>query len=210
MTLPFAYIRTPADAYEASKGYGSLNDASLYDENELLRLLGGLWYEMAHRAAYRFVRRSGVAAPGAGLPWAPATDSHGLIVRVEASDGTKIEVVPVDDREAAFDPRVYRIGDLLYSVNGDPNPATDTIYVFAPVIPNAPVDWSEAFSLDIPYQSRMIFGAKVAWQLAIKDGRTAEAAEIDKEVTRLMDLWVAEGERFRAMVDSGTYPPSLP
>lgn len=149
-----------------------------------------LLYAMAARVnpAFFGAEKSGLtyASPG----WARPEDAE-LVWRIEKADGTRVLVVPFDDRQIdTYQPAVYRFGQIYRPAHTDPS-SQDTLTFFyskRPADPpdlDTPVDalWTEQFN-ELPI-------LEVAIYLALKDGRTEEAEELKPERDRWLQLFLA-------------------
>jgi len=151
---------------------------------------------------------------GTGTTWLRPVDAH-VVTRVEANGatgtgadrvitvvGTEINVVPFNDRDIEFVPRIYRYGGLYYSEGGATNPSPsangDTLKFYyskrhpdfntalAPSANTLDATWNDALN-GLPI-------AELARYLCIKAGRggTPEAAGLDEEIKGWDALFMAE------------------
>ena len=88
----------------------------------------------------------------------------------------------VDDQEAAFDPRVYRLTDAVYTVDNNPNPASDALVFIHSTVPATLSATGNSLQGSWPEWWTRILELEVALFLAIKDGRQNEAQMVKIEL----------------------------
>ena len=171
---------TVQNVIDGGVAYSTLNDTTLAVDSELIGVIDRAQKELMARHSSRFITKTTVSAPGAGTAWtAPVTSK---IHRIEKADGTKVHVVDVDDQEAAFDPRVYRLTDAVYTVGSNPNPASEALVFIHATVPATLSATGSNLQGSWPEWWTRILELEVALFLAVKDGRASEAQLIQVEL----------------------------
>ena len=171
---------TVQNVIDGGVAYSTLNDTTLAIDSELIGVVDRAQKELMARHSSRFITKTTVSAPGAGTAWtAPATSK---IHRIEKADGTKVHVVDVDDQEAAFDPRVYRLTDAVYTVGTNQNPASEALVFIHATVPATLSATGNNLQGSWPEWWTRILELEVALFLAIKDGRSSEAQMVQAEL----------------------------
>jgi hypothetical protein len=133
---------------------------------------------------------------GVGGAFAIPTDAE-MVLRIEEADGTEVNIVPFEDRTNDLAPRVYQFGSSYYTVGaaGDPGD-TDTLTFFfskrhpdlnptlaaAHATNNLDASWPQSFNdLIVLHLSKY---------LAVKDSRSEEVPQLEKEETALLQVFV--------------------
>ena len=132
-------MSTVQNIIDGALGWSTLNDQDvLASDTELINLIDLLQKRYMSRGAALnpayFAEKSTVTAPGSGNPWQAPADAS-IVFRVEKSDGSKVHVVPVDDRDAEYAPAIYHVGQAYYAVTAtNPNPTSDSLIFYLSLI----------------------------------------------------------------------------
>lgn len=181
----------PREYLEAAYAKSTKNqpDELATEDTELLkvfiRAMRGL-YSAAARVNPTFFAESASVAQAADSYPRPATAES--VWRLEMPDGTKVNVVPFDDRSAASAPSVYRFGQAYHPVAGI---ASEDLTAFYAIRPLAPADLDTAIDPTWPESYDELLVGELALYLALKDGREEELAGLRADRDRWLSLFFA-------------------
>jgi hypothetical protein len=119
------------------------------------------------------------AVAGVGGVWVRPADAES-VYWIETADGDPVTVVPIEDRDAdGIEPRLYREGAAYHTVGGAADPAaTDTLTFRYSRRLEDPATIDTALEAGWPTAYDPLIIEEVAVYLAVKDGRSQEAAEL--------------------------------
>ena len=168
------------DAFIATVSADETNElVPLVDQKQKALFLRGA-------ATQFFGKKAAVAA--ASNKWTMPTDSVGLPYRIEEADETEVNIVPVNDREAEFAPRVYIVGNEIFTVNavGDPDETSDALTVFYNRSPTTLTATSDSLDSELHTGHEQILEVAVAITLARRARLLEELASFQAELVEAM------------------------
>jgi len=199
-------MATVQEIIDNGRKRSALNDANLTDDTALIELIGSVLQEIFIRAPWLRMTKVVVSAPGASQPWNIYSSASHPAARVEKADGTRVNVVAVQEPDAAFDPRLYRVGNSYYAPGTDPDPASDALIFFHPDVPTFPTATSDTIDTDLPQAWERLLEIKVAKWYAARDGRLEEAQMLEGEWIALLGVYDLVAEDFRGGADEKDHP----
>lgn len=195
---------TGAEIQVQAKAYGTMNDNSLIDDAECVNVINEAVAERVGASPHLFAVKTTISAPGAATPYDLEAEDVPEAFRVEKTDGTKVNVVSIDQPDAAWDPRLQRVGQLYYAIGSDPDPSSDDLVFYHGDEPDLLADINETVWSRWRERWRRILELEVAIMLAIKDGRDATGmlALLEKADAR----FAAEAARAQKAFDQTSFP----
>lgn len=126
------------------------------------------------------------SAPG----WARPSDAE-MIIKVENnSSGAEINVVPFEDKQADFAPRVYELGQVYRTVGLTDDPTTgDTLKFYYAKRPDSLTVASSTIDALWPEQFNDLLVLHIAKYLATKDARPEDVALLAAEEAALLETF---------------------
>ena len=191
----------------------TLNDPEvLVDEPEIVDIVQRRVQELYIAAGIRYPMFFGkVVSPisGANGVWTLPADVLNLS-RVEDSNGTEIHVVSIEDMDAEIPPRLIRVGWTLRRPTGDTVPQDGAVLRLYCAPKHPDLDPSAALNaagntLDASWRDEHddILIDDIAFHLASRDGREAEANRLAAEIEARMNTFLAHLDALKAQeVDS--------
>lgn len=191
-----AVTTTPRDILLGAYGKSKKNQPQQIatEETELLnvviRALRGIYAIASLVNPAHYAGKNTVT--GAGGAWL-LPDGVTSIWRLEKTDGSDVDLVPVEERTSALGAAVIYYGRQYWPANAgtpDPDPAADSLVIYASSHPADPADldstldplWDEDFN--------ELLELEVAVYLAIKDGRDEEIGPLRDERDRWAGLFL--------------------
>lgn len=192
---------TAKDLIQRAFGKSTKNDPDkLALRKEMVRVLSdyirALYVEVAE-VDEEFFPTSGDVTGSAGV-WALPAAMIAPFRVLDASDD-EVAIVPFRDVDAEIAPRVYQLGQSLYTVGETGDPATSAVLTIHGSMMHPALDPDEAWdhadnTLDATWPERHneLLIRELARYLARKGGRPDEAAALGEEVAAAKDLLLAE------------------
>lgn len=164
------------------------------EDNELVQLVDAKQKGLFIRASQtRHFAKKAATAPGSNK-WTMPSDSIGRPYHIEEADGTTVNIVPVDDLNSEYAPRVYIVGNEIFTANqtGDPDETADSLTIFYNRLCTTLTATSDSLDAELSTAHEIILELEVAIQLFRKARLFTEIEDVRTELAAALALFDAE------------------